>query len=468
MQKGPAMTGLASHPTLFIQPGTVIANYRIHGQLAAGGMAEVFAAQHVVLPRKVALKIMHAQWLRLDGMTQRFMREACILETFIHPGSIRVFECGLLPDGRPWMAMELVEGEPLSHRIAARVDPAEACGLLAAMGETLAAAHEAGFIHRDLKPDNILLPSDPEAYPVRIIDWGLALQGGLPRLTQDGSASGTPLYMAPEQAQGKELDRNCDVYSLGVVAYEMLTGVAPFDGANLVEIVVRHLTTTPPPVHELRPEIPLELSELVAHMLAKDPAQRPSAADVATRAAWIRAMVPSYESLELSSPGINPTALALMAGPDDDLDTTDATGLPAAGATTTTGERPTVSGVSSTRALDSLIDDLSLDLDIDIEVDIDVDDLEEDAIEAEQAQAAAAAAAADDEDIDTVVIDLVESMRRLPAGLAVAVAPSNPRVRWTPEPGVLTPLAREARARQPITPRGGYDQVSGEILVRTR
>lgn len=263
-----------------LEPESMVASYRISHSLACGGMAEVFEAEHAVLPRRVALKVMHPELLRKQDMDTRFLREACILESFTHPGGVRVFECGVLPDGRPWMAMELVRGHAMTKEMHKPMAPAAVVSILSSVLEVLAAAHAVGLIHRDLKPDNLLLSDDPDGYPVRVIDWGLARLESFTRLTQDGTAAGTPLYMAPEQTQGKPLDGRCDVYALGVVAYEALSGVPPFDGQNLVEIVVRQVTTEPQPLHQLRPDIPKSLSDLVTLMLTRDPARRPTATEL--------------------------------------------------------------------------------------------------------------------------------------------------------------------------------------------
>ncbi len=263
-----------------LEPESMVASYRISHSLACGGMAEVFEAEHAVLPRRVALKVMHPELLRKQDMDTRFLREACILESFTHPGGVRVFECGVLPDGRPWMAMELVRGHAMTQDMHKPMAPAAVVSIMSSVLEVLAAAHSVGLIHRDLKPDNLLLSDDPADYPVRVIDWGLARLESFTRLTQDGTAAGTPLYMAPEQTQGKPLDGRCDVYALGVVAYEALSGVPPFDGQNLVEIVVRQVTTEPSPLHVLRPDIPKSLSDLVTLMLTRDPSRRPTATEL--------------------------------------------------------------------------------------------------------------------------------------------------------------------------------------------
>src|SRR5262249_41077998 len=149
----------------------------------------------------------------------------------------RFYECGLLADGRPWIAMELIAGLPLSLRIAgAGIECGAVIETLGDVAGVLAAAHERGITHRDLKPDNILITAGDARYPVRVIDWGIACT----RATHD-EAIGTPAYMAPEQARGGPTDGHCDVYGLGVIAYQALTGRPPFTGASSVEILLQHL-----------------------------------------------------------------------------------------------------------------------------------------------------------------------------------------------------------------------------------
>ncbi|MCE9575866.1 MAG: serine/threonine protein kinase [Deltaproteobacteria bacterium] len=271
---------LTSEPVL--APGTAVGNYRIERVVGEGGMAVVYEACHRVLPRRVAIKVMRAA-LVADAARERLLREACVLAELEHPAIVDVYDAGVLADGRAWLAMELVAGLPLSERLThGKVAVEAARRWLALIADAIAVAHAAGVIHRDLKPDNVLLVDDP-ACPVRVIDWGIALDeacfGG--RLTLDGAVTGTPHYMAPEQARGLDVDGRCDVYALGVVAYEMLTGVPPFDGTRALAILAHHLTTPAPSVLDRAPGTPAWFATLVAAMLGKDPAQRPSMAAVA-------------------------------------------------------------------------------------------------------------------------------------------------------------------------------------------
>ena len=179
--------------------------------------------------------------------------------------------------------MDLVAGPTLADRLTrGRVAIADARRWLALIADALAVAHAAGVIHRDLKPDNLLLVDDPLC-PVRVIDWGIALDetGFDSRLTLDGAVTGTPHYMAPEQARGLAVDGRCDVYALGILAYELLTGAPPFDGPSALGILAQHLTAVPPPVTLGAPATPTWFADLIAAMLAKAPDARPPMAAVA-------------------------------------------------------------------------------------------------------------------------------------------------------------------------------------------
>jgi serine/threonine-protein kinase len=241
-------------------------------------MGTVYEAVHQLLPRRAAIKVMHGELLRQPGMATRMVQEAAILEDVKHIGIVKVFECNLLPDRRPWIAMELVDGESLAQKLQTQavLPSAEVARILAAITDVLSAVHARGIVHRDLKPDNILLCPDGT---LRVIDWGVARLGSAGRLTLEGMTPGTPIYMSPEQATGKNIGAPCDIYSLGVIAYEMLAGHAPFDGRTLAEVVAMHLTSDAVPLAE-RTCAPREICDLVHRMLEKDPALRPTAQKV--------------------------------------------------------------------------------------------------------------------------------------------------------------------------------------------
>jgi len=272
---------MTTEPAVTLGPDAIVGSYRLVKEIGRGGMGTVYEAVHAVLPRRAAVKVMHADLRRQPGMATRMVQEAAILEDVRHVGVVRVYECNLLPDRRPWIAMELVEGETLAQRLhyASTLGAAEVAKLLSEVADVLAAVHARGIVHRDLKPDNLLLtPSDPN-FPLRVIDWGVARLGPMGRLTLDGLTPGTPIYMSPEQATGKNIAAPCDVYSLGVIAYEALVGHPPFDGRTLAEVVCMHLTSEPAPLRE-RCGAPRELCDLIHRMLDKDPATRPGAIEV--------------------------------------------------------------------------------------------------------------------------------------------------------------------------------------------
>ena len=300
----PAMTeGLVK-----LGPDAIVGSYRIIKEIGRGGMGTVYEAVHTVLPRRAALKVMHGELRRQPGMATRMVQEAAILEDIRHGGLVRVFECNVLDDHRPWIAMELVEGETLANRLhyEPKMPAADVAKLLSEIADILAAVHARGIVHRDLKPDNLLLtPSDP-FFPLRLIDWGVARLGPLGRLTLDGLTPGTPIYMSPEQATGKNIAAPCDIYSLGVIAYEALAGHPPFDGRTLAEVVCMHLTSEPAPLRDMC-DAPAELCELVHGMLEKGPAFRPGAIEVRQQTLAIALeQTSAYAEFELTGSGEPP------------------------------------------------------------------------------------------------------------------------------------------------------------------
>jgi serine/threonine protein kinase len=284
-------------------------------------MATVYEAAHTVLPRRAALKVLHAPLLRHPGMATRMVQEAAILENLRHAGVVRVYECNLLPDRRPWIAMELVDGETLANRLhyAGTLPGHEVASLLADIADVLATVHKSDVIHRDLKPDNILCTPTNREYALRVLDWGVARLGPMGRLTLDGLTPGTPIYMSPEQATGINIGPACDIYSLGVIAYEALAGELPFDGRTLAEVVYMHLTRAPTPLIE-RCTAPRELCELVGRMLEKDPAARPDAIEVRQVCRAIANALSPYETLEITGADSEARPTARVRSPADELE----------------------------------------------------------------------------------------------------------------------------------------------------
>jgi serine/threonine-protein kinase len=273
-----------------LQAGHLISAYRIEQLVGVGGMGWVYRARHELNGRRVALKILREDQLARDRAIDRVMREATILASIPHPGLPQFYECGKLDDGRAWIAMELIEGDALADRMqSGPLDADLVIDFLVNVADVLAAVHAREILHRDLKPDNIILaPGDPR-FPVRVIDWGIALAPAGTRFTSMNEAIGTPMYMAPEQARGNTTEVRSDVYGLGAVAYHALAGRPPFVGASAVEILVQHLNRPPPALAPRCPDAPYGLVELVEQMLDKDFKARPFAADVSAVLGKLRA-----------------------------------------------------------------------------------------------------------------------------------------------------------------------------------
>jgi eukaryotic-like serine/threonine-protein kinase len=295
---------------------TVVGSYRIVKQIGVGGMATVFEAVHLMLARRVAIKVMHPQLRENSGMDIRMVQEAAILDQVNHAGVARIFDCGVLPDGRPWIAMELVPGESLAAKLARdiKLSTSEVCNLVAAVADVLATVHARNIVHRDLKPENILFADADSGFPLRVIDWGVAHLQLDTRLTLDGVTCGTPVYMSPEQAVGREIAPACDIYSLGVIAYEALAGVAPFEARTLAEVMALHDHGEAAPLAELCSAAPRALCELIHLMLHKTASRRPCAADVRREMQWI-ALAILDDNAEFASYAITTRPCA-----DDDSD----------------------------------------------------------------------------------------------------------------------------------------------------
>jgi len=268
-------------------PGMVIRDkYQILEQIGSGGMATVYKVRHLPFNEIRAIKLINSQLADGDQFSKRLRSEAVIARKLQHPNAVHVDDLDRTEDGRPFIVMEYVEGQNLRTVIRQEgpLPTLRALHIAAQAVSALAAAHKLGIIHRDIKPDNIHLISLPDGSDfVKVLDFGIA------KFTQDLSSSalltgsglvvGTPQYVSPEQAMGKhsgELDGRSDLYTLGIVLYEMLTGRLPFDSDTPVGLLVHHLHTTPVPPEELRPDlgIPHSVSEMLMKALEKNPAQR--------------------------------------------------------------------------------------------------------------------------------------------------------------------------------------------------
>jgi eukaryotic-like serine/threonine-protein kinase len=250
--------------------------YRIQRKLGAGGMADVYLAEDQELGRRVAIKILNSRHGNDDQFIERFRREAKNAAALNHPNIVSIYDRGEAEDTY-YIAMEFLDGRTLKELIVGRgaapinVAIEYARQILSA----LRFAHRHGIVHRDIKPHNVLVDGEGR---VKVTDFGIA-RAGTSQMTETGSIVGTAQYLSPEQARGGEVDPRSDLYSLGVVLYELLTGKTPFDGETPVEIAMKHLSTTPKPPSSLRPDVPRELDMVVLRALAKNPDDRYQSAD---------------------------------------------------------------------------------------------------------------------------------------------------------------------------------------------
>jgi eukaryotic-like serine/threonine-protein kinase len=257
--------------------GTVFdGRYRIIRKLGAGGMADVYLAEDQELGRRVAIKILNDRHAADDSFIERFRREAKNAAGLSHPNIVSIYDRGEA-EGTYYIAMEFLDGRSLKELIVARgpapvkiaVDYARQ--ILAAVG----AAHRHGIVHRDIKPHNVLVGGEGR---LKVTDFGIA-RSGASQMTEVGSIIGTAQYLSPEQARGAPVDQTSDLYSVGVVLYEMLTGQVPFTGDTPLEIAMKHLSEVPTPPSELRPEVPHDLDSVVLRALAKEPGERYQSAE---------------------------------------------------------------------------------------------------------------------------------------------------------------------------------------------
>jgi serine/threonine-protein kinase len=254
------------------QPGEVIAGkYSIEEPLGSGGMGAVYAARHLATGRRFAIKLLKPQLAGDKEAEARFMREATLASAINHPAIIEVYDVGRHGDA-PYMVMKLLHGESLGQRLRrGAMGPDEAIAVLLPVLDGVAAAHDRGILHRDLKPDNILLQREGEAVHPKVLDFGISKLLGPDahtKLTRSGMSLGTPLYMSPEQVRGDDVDLRTDVYALGVILYEMLTGVLPYEGNNYPDLVLKIVQGNAPRVRERNLNVSAALDAVVMRAFA--------------------------------------------------------------------------------------------------------------------------------------------------------------------------------------------------------
>ncbi len=261
-----------------LTPGDRIGAWRVEGELGRGGMGSVYSVTHNGFGKRAALKLCHKNVLGPQYTMETFLREARIVHLVNHPGVPDVFATGTY-DGRPYLAMERLHGQTLGDYLESReVTKLKALDFLFEISRVLAAAHQAGVVHRDLKLDNVFV-LDGEQTQIKVLDWGVARIVGEPD-PMAGMIAGTLTYVAPEQIRADELMPSGDIYSLGVLAYQLLCGEPPFSHKSDLELIRMHMKAAPPKPSALWAEIPASLEMMMLSMLAKEPEQRPSIDDV--------------------------------------------------------------------------------------------------------------------------------------------------------------------------------------------
>jgi serine/threonine-protein kinase len=253
--------------------------YRLTERIATGGMGTIWAAEDEVLSRKVAVKVLNEGLTSEPRFTERFRREARAAAQLTHPNIAGTFDYGE-DDGRPYIVLELIDGETLADRLSrvGKLAPEEAARIAASVAQALAYAHGTGIVHRDVKPANVMITERGE---VKVMDFGIAASVvGASGLTATGAVMGTAKYLSPEQARGDKATPASDIYALGVVMYETLSGISPFERETAVATAMAHIREDPRPLREVAPEVPESLAGLVHRCLAKDPKDRPTDAAV--------------------------------------------------------------------------------------------------------------------------------------------------------------------------------------------
>ncbi|WP_437580724.1 serine/threonine-protein kinase [Sorangium sp. So ce887] len=271
-----------------LQPGAMIGEYRVERLLGAGTFGDVYAGEHPLIGKRVAIKVLNRRFASDPTVVSRFIGEARAVNRIRHRNIIDIFSFGVV-DGRHYFVMELLDGLTLGALIRreGRLSPSRAVPLLEGIADALDAAHAAGITHRDLKPENVFVATEKgDRWFPKLLDFGVAKLAGdaLAHRTATGVAVGTPAYMSPEQVRGKGVDPRSDIYALGVIAHEMLTGALLFEADSMMDVMMMHLLNEPPRASSVRADLPPELDAPVLAMLAKRAQDRPPSAGAAVQA----------------------------------------------------------------------------------------------------------------------------------------------------------------------------------------
>jgi serine/threonine protein kinase len=298
---------------------TLGGKYRLDSILGRGGMGTVYVATRLHIGDTVAVKVLHREFMKDPSIAERFRREAHAAARLKHPNAVSIYDFGETSDSSTFLVMELLEGQSLRQVIKKQgaLDPTTAAEIIRQICAALEEAHRRNIVHRDIKPDNIILNTTPSGHHVKVLDFGIAKLRDLStsQLTQTGTTMGTPQYMSPEQCLGQEVDSRSDIYSLGIVLYEMLCGVTPFNATTPMGMAVQQVNNAPPSLCARSPRTTPAVEAAVLHMLRKQPEARTQTATLAAQellAAVRQGTAPAYDTptqADFQTPLTSPVAL---------------------------------------------------------------------------------------------------------------------------------------------------------------